>query len=245
MRPALSLLERELRGVFGTRLRSLVAYGMKAHHQAPDEHDHGHHTPHEPIRSMAIVESLTESDLRACALRIAAWHDEGLATPLVVPAGEFERSLDAFPLEFAAIAADHLAVAGTDPFERVTVDQSDVRRACEVQARSHLLHLRQGVVEAGGNGDALAVLIVDSARPLAALLVALARLEDHGGHGQLEGAAAARHAERILAVTGGVLTDVVALTHVHEISAAEAARIFPGYLAAMERLVEYVDRWQQ
>ena len=241
MIPSVSVLERDLRGVFGARLLSLVAYGLNAHHH-PASDDHRHHAAPEPVRTMAIVESLTEADLRGCASRAKSWHDAGLATPLIVPAHEFERSLDVFPLEFAAIAADHVVAAGTDPFSRSVVENADVRRACEVQARSHLLHLREGLVEARGNGDALAVLVVDSARPLAALLISVARLE---GKGQLDAVTAGRHAERILTVSGGVITDVVALTRVHEISAAEAVRIFPGYLVAMERLVEYVDRWQQ
>ncbi|HEX7136752.1 MAG TPA: hypothetical protein VF219_02855 [Vicinamibacterales bacterium] len=238
---SVSALERDLRDVFGARLLSLVAYGLNAHHH-PASDDHGPHPASEPVRTMAIVESLTEGDLRGCASRVRSWHEGGLATPLIVPAHEFERSLDVFPLEFAAIAADHVVAAGTDLFSRSVVENADVRRACEVQARSHLLHLREGLVEAGGNSDALAVLIVDSARPLAALLISLARLE---GRGQLDTVGAGRHAERILALAGGVITDVVALTRVHEITAAEAERIFPAYLAAMERLVEYVDRWQQ
>jgi hypothetical protein len=238
---AVTDLEKELRRVFGTRLLSLVAYGLNARGDAPTD-DHGDDAGREPVRTMAIVESLTEQDLRGCASRIAAWHDTGLATPLIVPAHELERSLDVFPLEFEAISADHVVVAGANPFERATVESRDMRRACEVQARSHLLHLREGFVEAGGNPNALAVLIVDSARPLAALLSGLARLE---GRGPLDALAAGRHAERILAVPGGVITDVIALTRAHEIAAAEAERIFPTYLAAMERLVEYVDRWQK
>jgi hypothetical protein len=239
MQSALSTLEHEMREVFGTRLVSLLAYGLKSRSQ-PDD-DHGHHGSHDPVRTMAIVETLTEQDLRACAARASAWHDSGLATPIILPTRELERSVDAFPLEFATISADHILVVGINPFEMATVERDDVRRACEVQARSHLLHLREGFVEAGGNGDALAVLITDSAKPLAALLTSVARLE---GHGQLDPVAAGRHAERILALSGGVITDVVALTRVHEIPAAEAQRIFPGYLAAMEQLVEYVDRWQ-
>ena len=87
--------------------------------------------------------------------------------PSILAAHEFERSLDAFPLEFGAIVADHVVVAGENPFVASTVEAADVRRACEVQARSHLLHLRQGYLEAGGNPDALAVLIVGSAAPFA------------------------------------------------------------------------------
>jgi hypothetical protein len=239
--PALTILERELRGVFGKRLVSLVAYGLHSQSHPPPD-DQGHHVAHEPVRTMAIVESLTEQDLRGCASRISAWHDQELATPLIVPAHELERSLDAFPHEFAAISAGHVLVAGTNPFERTAVDTTDVRRACEVQARSHLLHLREGFIETGGNGNALAVLIVDSARPLAALVKGLARLD---GRDELDALAAGRQAERILALPGGVITDVMALTRAHEIPATEAERIFPTYLAAMERLVEHVDRWQK
>src|SRR5689334_2622983 len=98
--PPLHMLERELRGVFGSRLQSLVAYGQRAA------------APKAPIRTMALVESLTEQDLRGCAARVLAWHGAGLATPLFVPAAEFPRSLDAFPLEFDAIVADHVVVSG-------------------------------------------------------------------------------------------------------------------------------------
>src|SRR5690348_188413 len=111
--PALQTLDRELRGVFGSRLQSLVAYGT-----AGDSHG-------APIRTMALVESLTEQDLRGCAARVSAWHAAGLATPLLVPASEFDRSLDAFPLEFDAIIARHEVVAGRPPFEGAAVDVAD------------------------------------------------------------------------------------------------------------------------
>lgn len=224
---AVRALERELRGVFGARLQSLVMYGTRVSGAT---------------RTLALVESLTEQDLRGCATRVASWHAAGLATPLVVPAREFSRSLDVFPLEFGSIVADHVLVSGASPFDRATVDAADVRRACEVQARSHLLHLREGFLETSGNNHALAVLIVDSAAPLAALLTNLARLEGRPVDADFE--AAGRHAERTLGLSGGTLTDVVKLAHVHEIPAAEAERIFPTYLIAMERLVEYVDGWR-
>lgn len=222
-------LERDLRGVFGPRLQSLVAYGTRA----------AAHGRRAPVRTMALVESLSEHDLRACAARISSWHAAGLATPLLVAGHEFERALDAFPLEFGAIIADHEVVAGAQPFERSRVDSADVRRACEVQARSHLLHLREGFLEAAGNGHALAILIVESAAPLNALLTSVARLE---GRQTPDAESAARHAEHAIGVTAG-LAEVARLAGVHEISAADAERAFPSYLAAVEKLVEYVDGW--
>jgi len=196
---------------------------------------------------MAVVESLTEQDLRACAARAAAWHAHGLATPLFVVAGELARSLDAFPLEFDAIAADHRIVSGPSPFADARVDVADLRRACEVQARSHLLHLREGFIEAAGNAHALAVLVAQSAAPLNALLASVARLEGPStgsGHAAGDPESAARHTERLLGLTTG-LAEVAALARTGDIAAPSAERLFPVYLAAVERLVEYVDRWQR
>ena len=243
------MLDRDLREIFGARLQSLVAYGVRAEQRTHDD-DHGHgggqHVERPLAHTMAIANTLTAGDLRACAGRAAAWHDAGLATPLLLAANEFERSLDAFPLEFGAIVADHVVVSGRNPFDGASVDPADVRRACEVQARSHLLHLREGYIEARGNGDALAVLIVQSAAPFAALLTAVARLQrdrDAGGSMTGDAETAGRQVERLLDTPGRAITDVVKVAGVTEISAAEAARMFPAYLEAVERLVTFVDGW--
>ena len=236
----LSTMERDLRGVFADRLQSLVAYGL---HAAPSRsRDRAHGAPAAALTStLAIVTSMREPDLRACAGHVGAWHAGGLATPLLLSSGEFEQSLDAFPLEFGAIIADHLVVTGKDPFAGLEIDPADIRRACEVQARSHLLHLRQGFLETEGNGNALALLTVRSAGPFAALLTSVARLQGLATHDQ---AAAGRYAERQLELPPGVVTEVVELAHATDISATEATRIFPAYLEAMERLVQYVDGWR-
>src|SRR5262249_40034889 len=135
-------LERDLKGIFGSRLRSFAMYAT--HHAATEDDahgDHGHKTP--PLRTLPVVATLTLDDLRAAARRREAWHDDGLATPLLVAAPELVRSLDVFPLELSAIVADHVVVSGENLFASLAVDPADVRRACEVQARSHLLHLRE------------------------------------------------------------------------------------------------------
>jgi len=237
----LSILQRDLGAIFADRLQSLVAYGLHAS-APPRSHQPAHGTADAATRTstLAIVTSLGESDLKACAEHVATWHAAGLATPLLLASGDFERSLDAFPLEFGAIIADHVVVAGHDPFTGLEIDPGDIRRACEVQARSHLLHLRQGFLETGGNGNALAMLTIRSAEPFAALITSIARLQGLATHDQ---SAVGRHAERQLQLPPGVVTEVVALAQATDISAADAARIFPAYLDATERLVQYVDGW--
>jgi hypothetical protein len=245
MPDAVYTLTRELRDIFGTRLQSLVAYGLHTQEAAGAHDDGAHVDAHARERAltqtMAVVDTIVQDDLRACAARVASWHDVGLATPLLVASHEFERSLDAFPLEFGAILADHVVVSGDSPFTGLSVDPADTRRACEVQARSHLLHLREGYLETRGRDDALAVLVARSAAPFAALLKSVARLRGLPTHDAGE---AARHAERALNLAGGIVADVVKLATVSEIPSAEATRLFPSYLDAVERLVKYVDGWR-
>ena len=67
------LLERNLREIFGNRLRSLSVYRPAT--DAPDT----------AVHTMVTVDSLGPDDLRACADRMGRWVDAGLATPLIVP----------------------------------------------------------------------------------------------------------------------------------------------------------------
>lgn len=236
---AVRALERDLREIFGARLQSLVLYDVHSHDESdPSGHSHGRQAP--PMHTLAIVDRLTVDDLRACVERVARWHDRRLATPLLLAAHEFADSLDAFPLEFGAILSDHIVVSGSNPFDGLHIVPADLRQACEVQARSHLLHLREGYLETRGQADALAVLIVQSAAPFAALLKSVARLQGVSTH---DAGAAGRHAERTLDIPGGIISDVIKLAGVTEISSTEAVRIFPAYVEAVERLVKFVDAW--
>jgi hypothetical protein len=209
---AIGALTRDLEAIFGARLRSLVAYA------AADQEPGGL----EP--TLAVVDDLSPDDLRACADRVKTWHDAGLATPLLLGAPEFARSLDAFPFEFGAILGDHVVVRGADPFEGLRVNAEDFRRACEIQARSHLLHLREAYIETEGRSDALADLIARSAAPLAALLRNVERLKAAGP-------------------SDAVLARVARIHARNPLPADEARRIFPEYLRAVEHLTNAIDRW--
>src|SRR5689334_19271343 len=127
---AVAALARELQSIFGARLQAVVAYGVHEHAHADTASGHeGHgHGRRAPLHTLVLVQSLTADDLKTCAGRVQGWHDAGLSTPLVLPLGEFERSLDAFPLEFGAMLADHEVVFGQNPFDNLRVEDVDLRR---------------------------------------------------------------------------------------------------------------------
>lgn len=233
VRLTLDRLAADLRRLFGERLRTLVLFG--AH--VPDSA--GHETAEgEPVDTLALVEHLAFADLEASARRHREWSRRGLATPLLLDPEEFARSLDAFPLEFGAILARHAVILGEDPFEGLRVRPDDLRRACEVQARSHVLHLREGYLEAGGDPAAIAELVAHSAPALRALLVNLSLLDERPAS---DAAALAGHAGRMAGIPAAVLGDVLAV-EASRVPTADAARLFPAYLSAMDQLVRAIDR---
>jgi len=233
-------VHEELLQIFGQRLRSLVAYqthfgiqtGAAADTAPGANDDHAH--------AMVLVEALSYADLVACASRIGDWAKAGVGAPLLMTRQEFEQSLDAFPLEFSAIAAHHVLVAGPDPFADFHVEPGDVRRACETQAKSHLLHLREGFLEARGEPAAVARLIAASVPPLRTLLLNLARLD--GVHARSR-EALVKHASSTLGVPEALLDQLLAVAKPADIDRSDALRIYAAYLDATERLARFVDGW--
>lgn len=205
-------LTTDLRRVFGSRLESLVAYGNL------DEDE---------VRTLALVEALTFQDLAACVPLAGAWRKAGLAVPLLLSRAEFVRTLDVFPLEYGDIIARHLVVLGADPFVGVRVSDADIRRACEMQVKSHLIHLREGYLEGGAEPRAIATLIAASAASLQAVVANLERLDP----GVAERAG----------VTPALTSEVAAAA---ASTIADPSALLTRYLTAVERLWQSVDGWR-
>ena len=216
--------------MFGDRLRSVAAYGPHIEGDASA-----------PLTCLALVASLTTDDLHACAALATRWERLNIATPLVLPEPEFRRSLDAFPLEYGEIIRTHHVVFGNNPFIDISIAPADLRRACETQVKSHLVHLREAFIESGGRPGAVANLVAASAPAFTALLRNVARLNgvltsDRGEATRL-GAQSVRIPEQLV-------SDLLSLEHSSGMAAVDSARLFPQYLAAVEHLAHAVDTWR-
>ena len=220
----------DLRSVFGNRLKSVVAYGPR--------HE-GHADA--PLTSLALVDTLTLADLEACARFAHKWSRARVATPLILPEDEFRRSLDAFPLEYGEILRAHERVFGDDPFAGVSIATEDLRRACETQVKSHLVHLREGFVEAGGNPTHIAELVTASAPGFAALLRNVARLNGVNSGDRMH---TTREGARLAGLPAGIVGEMLSLEHSGTVPTGDPARLFPEYLAAVEQLARAVDTWR-
>lgn len=224
-------LVRDLREVFGKRLLSVAVYG-----EALEDREHA------TLNSLGLVESLSQEDLNACARLTPQWRRSGIDTPLLLPETEFRRSLDAFPLEYADILARHAHVFGRNPFDGVRIESEDVRRACEQQIKSHLLHLREGYIEAGGEPFAVAQLVAASAPALGGILRSVARL--HGTTTTTRKDMALEGARRA-GLSDGLVAQILSADGSGAAARSlDGARIFPDYLTAIEQLAHAVDTWR-
>jgi hypothetical protein len=223
-------LASDLRNVFGDRLQSVVAYGpqLDGHADAP-------------LTCLALVSSLTFGDLEACARAEPHWRRSRIATPLILPEAEFRSSLDAFPLEYGEIIRAHQRVFGDDPFDGLSIAREDLRRAAETQIKSHLVHLREGFIAAGGRPTAIADLVAASAAAFTALLRHVAWLNGGTDPGRL---GATREGARVAGVPDNVVSEMLALEQRASVPTSDPAKLFPQYLAAVEQLARAVDAWR-
>jgi hypothetical protein len=230
----LAQLLSDLQQVFGPRLRALVAHGprIRARHVDPKSPP--------PVHSLAIVESISYQGLAGCGQHAPGWRAMGATIPLLLRPGEFQRSLDTFPVEYGDIIAHHVLVFGEDPFAGLAVAPEDLRRACEAWSKSHLIHLREGFIETGGDARRVAALVHASAPPLAALLGHVARLRAASDTGP---DALARATEGIAGLPAGVIARIIELEGRAPPDPDTAMALYPPYLDAVERLVQFLDGW--
>jgi hypothetical protein len=223
-------LSDDLRRVFNDRLRSVVAYGP-----------HVEGDGDAPLTCLALVASLTIEDLQTCATLAPRWERAHIATPLILPESEFRRSLDAFPLEYGEIIRTHQAVFGHSPFTDIAIAPDDLRRACETQVKSHLVHLREAFIESGGKPGAVSSLVAASAPAFTALLRNVARLSGVLTSDRAEATRLGAHRAHI---SEALVSDLLSLEHSSGVAGVDAARLFPHYLAAVEQLAHAVDTWR-
>ena len=232
-RTALEGLAADLRRVFGNRLLSVCAYGLER-------------TGENETHSIALVDTLTFEDLAACAPMASAWDARGLAVPLLLEEHEFLRTLDVFALEYGDIIAHHVVVVGTDPFNGLEVSEADLRRACELQAKSHLIHLRESYLETGGDPRAVSALIGASAGGFRRLLESLVSLVHPAGSAGSSHADIADNGEALLGVPADLTREVLASAAAGGPSTiADPTSLLERYIAAVDRIWEFVDEWKR
>jgi predicted nucleotidyltransferase len=225
-------LVRQLQLAYGDGLRSVVLFGSAVAGE--------HRGKKSDYNVLVIVDSLPLERLRAVAAVSKAWAEDGNPPPMTFTASEWKSSADIFPMEYADILERHRMLFGNAPFDGIRVSPSDLRLQVEQQTMGKLLQLRQATMGAGGDSRLQLEVLEKSLSTLMVIFRGVSRLQGHAPSQDYE------ELTRNLAKHAGFSPDpfVKVIRHARgteKISRESAAGILEGYLAAMERLVAYLN----
>jgi predicted nucleotidyltransferase len=234
MAMTLDELVTQLTEAYGETLRSVVLYGSAVAGE--------HIAKKSDYNVLVILERVPLDRLAAVGAVLRAWGDSGNPPPMMFTESEWKSSSDVFPMEYADILERHRVLYGEDPSIGITVSKSDLRLQVEQQALGKLLHLRRGAMAAGVDQKAQVSLLEASLSTLMVVFRGVERL--HGetppqDYVELSRSVAAKAGfeaapfERVIRHVRGIA----------KLEREEAGAVLAGYLAAMERLVAYLDRF--
>jgi len=225
----------QLKKVYGAKLNAVVLYGSAAA---------GEHIPkRSDYNVLVVVDELTMQHMRAGAAVARAWGEDGNPPPLTLTQSEWRGSADIFPMEYADILERHRVLYGQPPFDGITVDRAQLRLQVEHEAMGKLLKLRQGVLAAGGDEKAQIELLAASLSTIMVIFRAVERL--HGAVPPTDYDRLSQDVATRVGLDAGPFGRVV--RHVRggdKIGPSEATMVLAGYIDGVQRLVAYLDRYE-
>ncbi len=231
---ALTDLVQQLERVWERGLKAVVLYGSGA----GGEHIAGR----SDYNVLVLVDAVPLDRLRATEAALRGWGKAGHPPPQIMTLDEWRTGADAFPMEYADIQARHRVLAGESPVAGVVVSAASLRLQLEHQARSTLQRLRRRLLTVGG--EAHHDVLADSVSQVMVVFRAMERL--HGATPPAENDALVR------AVASRVRLDAEpflrAIHHVRSsarLAGREATDVLSGYLAGLERLIGYLDTYEE
>lgn len=229
---ALDQLVTQLRAAFGDGLRSVVLYGSAATGEADRQSDQN---------VLVLVDALDVARLESVGAVVRAWGEAGNPPPFTLTMEEWRRSADVFPMEYADILERHRVLHGEPPFAGLRIMPSDLRWQLELEAMGKLLHLRQGVLAAAGDGRRQLDLLSLSKSTMLTLFRATLRL--HGETPSRDPLEVARATAAIAGFDAAPFERVIRHARKDEVmKPGDAGPVLAEYVRGIELLVAHLDR---
>ncbi len=162
--------KRDVIELFGNDLVSIVLFGSAT----TNEYVH----KRSDINSLVVLNEKGMADVWRAHKSVDKWRKKRIACPYFMTQTYIDASLDSFPLEFLNMRFSYQVLFGENVLKDYKIRNSDLRLQCERELKGKLLHLRQGVVLAGGKASDLKVLIAQSLSTYVAIFRALLYLKN-------------------------------------------------------------------
>jgi hypothetical protein len=184
---------------------------------------------------------MSMATLRTLGQTARAWQEAGNPPPLTFTVDEWTRSADIFPMEYADILERHRVLKGALPLDGIRVAPADLRLQTEHEAMGKLLRLRRGVMAAGTDGKRQAELLRASLSSLLVIFRAVLRL--HATTPPRDAVQVVRSVATRCGFDATPFEQVAALVRGTALAEREIEAVLSGYVAGMESLVAYLDRF--
>ena len=221
-----------VRELLGEQLRAVVLYGSAAGENfVPGSSD---------LNTAIVVQHMGFDVLKKLYPRMASWHKQGFAVPLIIDRSFLERGRDVFPMEFSDIREQHRTLWGEEIFRDLAIGGEHLRFLAEHEARSRLLRLQALYLERAGEPARLRQILLDSLKTFLTLMRHLLRLQGKSGVQNYEEVlslfeqyfqASFPEMRRLIAIRLGV----------RDWSHEPATAFFHQYLEDVQRLVALID----
>ena len=236
VREALRELIDDLRGTHGDNLASVVLYGSAAGDDLELRSDYN---------LLIALNRITPEDLRVAQAPMREWQRLGHPLPVYFTVEELSDAADVFPIEFHQMANARAVLYGHDPFEFVTLSDTNLRHQTEYELRSKLIQLRRLYIPASVSVEKLCDLMSDSLSSFAALFRAVLLL--FGEEAPVSKVDCVRATTRRLKLDATPFEKVFELRNDGNLpsSETEANDLFAAYMFQIEHVVEAVDELRQ
>ena len=234
MAMTLDELVTQLKSAYGPTLQSVILYGSAVAGE--------HIAKKSDYNVLVILDAVPLDRLAAVGAVLRAWGEAGNPPPMTFTAAEWKSSADVFPMEYADILEHHRVLYGIDAAEGIQVARTDLRLQVEQQALGKLLHLRRGAMAAGDDGKEQIALIEASLSALMVVFRGVVRLADDVPS-QDYAALSADVARRAGFDAAPFARAVAHVRGTEKIKRDEAKGVLAGYMAGMEALVTWLDRF--
>jgi predicted nucleotidyltransferase len=234
MSMTLDELVTQLEAAYGASLRSVILYGSAVAGE--------HIAKRSDYNVLCVLDAVPHDRLAAVGAVLRAWGEDGNPAPMTFTTAEWRSSSDVFPMEYADILERHRVLHGEDVTEGITVSRSDLRLQVEQQALGKLLHLRRGAMAAGDDRGEQIRLIEASLSALMVVFRGVVRLA--GDKPSQDYAALSEDVARRAGFDPQPYR--LAVDHVrgrNKLSKDDVAGVLAGYMAGMEALTAWLDRF--
>lgn len=227
---------RDLAGAYGEALVSVVLYGSAARGEY-----------REGVSDLNLLVLLAATDahtLRKGSALARAWAAENNPPPLVMTEAEFRGSADVFPMELADMGDAHVVLHGVDPFHDLEIGPDHLRLQLERELKGSWIRLRTRYLTDAGDAAKFKPLLLKSLSTFLVMFRTVLRLSGRPGE---------RDPERVLAETAALVGfDPAPLLEIQrarggagKLDVRPDSAVVTGYLEAVARVVDYVDRFER